>query len=85
MAMEHSPALGAAEKLSLQPWGVPSGAEEEQMSERGTLTILCRRWRRRRRMNSLCWRDTKLTAAYSSRAANTKSRHTAIQMSMAFT
>lgn len=35
--------------------------------------------------NSLCWRETKLTAAYSSSAANTKSRHTAIQMSMAFT
>lgn len=49
------------------------------------LTILWRRWRRRRRMNSLCCRDTKLTAAYSSRAAKTKSRQTAIQMSMAFT
>lgn len=35
--------------------------------------------------NSLCWRETKLTAAYSSSAAKTKSRHTAIQMSMAFT
>lgn len=31
-ATEHSPALGAADKLSLQPWGVPSGAEDEQMS-----------------------------------------------------
>ncbi|TNN86712.1 hypothetical protein EYF80_002895 [Liparis tanakae] len=35
--------------------------------------------------NSLCCRETKLTAAYSSSAANTKRRHTAIQMSMAFT
>lgn len=31
-AMERSSALGDAEKLSLQPWGVPSGAEDKQMS-----------------------------------------------------
>lgn len=35
--------------------------------------------------SSLCCRDTKLTAAYSRSAENTNSKHTAIQMSMAFT
>lgn len=35
--------------------------------------------------SSLCCLETKFTAAYSSSAEKTKSRHTAIQMSMAFT
>ncbi len=49
------------------------------------LTILCLRCFLRSLMNSLCCLETKLTAAYSSSAANTNSRQTAIQMSMAFT
>lgn len=40
---------------------------------------------RRNRRSSLCCLDTKFTAAYSKSAENTKSRHTAIQMSMALT
>lgn len=40
---------------------------------------------RLKRSSSLCCLDTKLTAAYSSSAEKTKRRHTAIQMSMAFT
>ena len=44
--------------------------------------LFCLRLRRR---NSFCCLETKLTPAYSSNAANTKSRHTAIQISMAFT
>lgn len=47
-------------------------------------TFMCRRLRLKR-SSSLCWRAMKLTAAYSSRAENTKSRQTAIQISMAFT
>lgn len=50
-----------------------------------TLTILCLRCFLRSLMNSLCCLETKLTAAYSNSAANTNSRQTAIQMSMAFT
>lgn len=50
-----------------------------------SLTILCCRCFFLSLMNSLCCLETKLTAAYSSRAANTNRRHTAIQMSMAFT
>lgn len=49
------------------------------------LTILCLRCFLRSLMNSLCCLETKLTAAYSNNAANTNSRQTAIQMSMAFT
>lgn len=49
------------------------------------LTILCCRCFFLSLMSSLCCRETKLTAAYSSRAANTNRRHTAIQISMAFT
>lgn len=45
------------------------------------LLFLCRL----KRSSSLCCLDTKLTAAYSSSAEKTKRRHTAIQMSMAFT
>lgn len=52
---------------------------------RFTLTILCCRCFFLSLMNSLCCLETKFTAAYSSRAANTNRRHTAIQMSMAFT
>lgn len=48
------------------------------------LTFMCRRLRRKR-SSSLCWRAMKLTAAYSSSAEKTKSRQTAIQMSMALT
>jgi len=40
---------------------------------------------RRNRRSSLCCLDTKFTAAYSKSAENTKSRHTAIQMSIALT
>lgn len=45
------------------------------------LFLLCRL----KRSSSLCCLDTKLTAAYSSSAEKTKRRHTAIQISMAFT
>lgn len=34
-AMERSPALGAAENLALQPWGVPSGAEMGRCQREG--------------------------------------------------
>lgn len=40
---------------------------------------------RRNRRSSLCCLDTKLTAAYSNNAEKTKSRQTAIQISIAFT
>lgn len=45
------------------------------------LFLLCRL----KRSSSLCCLDTKLTAAYSSSAEKTNRRHTAIQISMAFT
>lgn len=48
-------------------------------------TLLLFLWWRLNRSSSLCCRDTKLTAAYSNSAEKTKSRHTAIQMSMALT
>lgn len=48
-------------------------------------TLFCLFCRLRRRRNSLCCLETKFTAAYSSKAANTNRRHTAIQMSIAFT
>lgn len=44
--------------------------------------LLCFRFKRR---SSFCCLETKLTPAYSSKAAKTNSRHTAIQMSIAFT
>ncbi len=40
---------------------------------------------RRNRKSSLCCRETKLTAAYSNRAEKTNNKHTAIQISIAFT
>lgn len=48
------------------------------------VTLWCRRLLLKRR-SSLCCRETKLTAAYSNRAEKTKSKHTAIQISIAFT
>lgn len=48
-------------------------------------TLFCLLCLLRSLRNSLCCLDTKFTAAYSSNAANTKRRHTAIQMSIAFT
>lgn len=51
----------------------------------GTFRTLTFFFGRRNLNSSLCCLETKLTAAYSSRAEKTKSRHTAIQMSMAFT
>lgn len=48
-------------------------------------TLFCLFCLLRSRRNSLCCLETKFTAAYSSKAANTNRRHTAIQMSMALT
>lgn len=69
-------------KLTLYPGITQSDPSEAVNSV--TFTLLFFLLRRNRR-SSLCCLDTKFTAAYSKSAENTKSRHTAIQMSMALT
>lgn len=69
-------------KLTLQPSIIQAGPLKAVNTI--TFTLLFFLLRRNRR-SSLCCLDTKFTAAYSRSAENTKSRHTAIQMSMALT